>query len=265
VNLRAVVVHYHIFKNAGTSIDRALQDAFGTRWRSVEGNNATDVISPARFKEYLDAEPDIVAISSHLARPPLPDGYNGVPIVFLRHPIDRAVSVYEFTKHDPMQPQHRLARNLSFQEYVEWALGGGRGGVVIRDYQTIHLSSASYHKPNIYDARATDEHLTEALGLLQSLPAVGAVDLFAQSIADFSDLITKRITPVNLYMWYDNVSGRLDLTLTQRLERARAALGARLWQRLRDANRRDYRLYEYAVSRVRRDTVRAVWRTMRDF
>jgi len=40
-----VLVHYHIFKNAGSSIDACLRRSLGKRWGCFEGGHAHDIQS----------------------------------------------------------------------------------------------------------------------------------------------------------------------------------------------------------------------------
>ena len=94
---RKVIIHYHIFKNAGTSIDRMLKESFSERWANYDKPEPTSKISPAELEEFILDNPDLMAVSSHHAVPPLPDKHLEVyPIILLRHPIDRAYSAYLF-------------------------------------------------------------------------------------------------------------------------------------------------------------------------
>ena len=164
---RCVLVHYHIFKNAGSSVDFALQRSFGSRWATFEGCHAHDVQTSEQLGQFLESRPELCAVSSHLARPPLP--FSGCrPIVFLRHPLLRARSVYEFTRRDLKQHGSQISRNGEFSRYVRWALDAGReeGGVVIRDYQVVHLSGASL-RTDILRAKALIQDLREAKSLIE--------------------------------------------------------------------------------------------------
>ncbi len=177
---RPCLIHYHIYKNAGTSVDSLLQKSFGPRWSVFEGGSATDIISSERLAEFLAARPDLLAISSHLARPPLPCE-SAYPIVFLRHPIERARSVYAFAAADPHQPDHEIAKARGFRGYVEWALRSKDGGIVIRNYQVVHLSEASFRAPHIYLTEATASDLATARDLIRSWKLCGIVDRFTDS------------------------------------------------------------------------------------
>ena len=137
---RPVLVHYHIFKNAGTSVDVALQRSFGSRWTTFEGSHARDVQTSGQLGRFLQDRPEVCAVSSHLARPPLP--FPGCrPIAFLRHPLLRARSVYEFVRRYPEQPGCPASHRQSFSMFVQWALDGdeAEGASVIRDCQLGHL------------------------------------------------------------------------------------------------------------------------------
>ncbi len=94
---RKVIVHNHVFKNAGTSDDHMLKDSLGERWVEWDTPNPGGKISPAELETFILDHPDIVAVSSDQAMPPLPDQHLDIyPIVFLRHPVDRAYSAYLF-------------------------------------------------------------------------------------------------------------------------------------------------------------------------
>ena len=63
----AKLVHYHLFKNAGTSVDEMLRQNFGSQWieREFEGpHNRPNTDAVAQF---LNERPDIIALSSHTA------------------------------------------------------------------------------------------------------------------------------------------------------------------------------------------------------
>jgi hypothetical protein len=245
-----IIVHFHIFKNGGTSFDAILSKYFGSQWRTFEGNSAVDVIDTPRFIAFLTANPQLKAISSHLARPPLPNP-GDVPIVFLRDPIDRARSVYRFVASDKNQPNSKIAASGSFRRYVEWALDSQDGGVVIRDYQTIHLSAASFREPNIYLTRATEPDFQQARDLLRAWPAVGLVRNFSESL-----------------LWFEQVYGHLYpglFTTEAWLNRthpgfasneaewrlANDELGHRLFDQLIDANKFDLALYQETLLRLK--------------
>ena len=179
------LVHFHIFKNAGTSVDAMFARYFGTRWSTFEGSSAVDIVSTDRLRVFISQNPHLWAVSSHLARPPIPAAPDILPVLFLRDPIDRAASVYRYIAEDKTQPSSAIATSRSFRGYIEWALQSEDGGNVVRNYQTIHLSEASFRYPHIYNAQATAADFQQARQLLESWPAVEIVRRFAESIRWF--------------------------------------------------------------------------------
>src|SRR5262245_50872737 len=110
------IIHYHIYKNAGSSIDWLLQNSFGPSWATFEGAHATDIQMAQRLSAFLASRPDIRAVSSHLARPPLPFPGDKA-IVMIRHPIDRVMSVYAFARKDTSQSDHGIATAGDLSDY----------------------------------------------------------------------------------------------------------------------------------------------------
>ena len=240
------IIHYHIFKNAGTSIDRSLQAHFRSEWTTFEGDSATDLVSSARLNDFIRAHPAYRAISSHLARPPLPAG-DWLPLVMLRHPIERARSVQRFAARDPGQPDHRFATK-GLADYIRWALDSNEGGVVVRNYQVIHLSAASFRAPHIYLATAGEADLADAAGLLEAWACFGIVDRFAESCRLFQARIAPHFPGLQFKPVHDNASDPHPPSLADSLAEIRQELGPGLYQSLVEVNDLDLRLYAGAVA-----------------
>ena len=180
-DMRTIIVHYQIFKNAGSSIDRILQVAFGDYWASLEGATATSLLRPRDLSLFVMPRPEILAVSSHLLRPPAPPDLNVLPIVLLREPLDRAFSVYSQLRRNTAggTMSEAVAQQTSFSEFVLWCLDNKvLGGMVIADYQVVHLSSASFRRSHIYEAQATEDDLRETIRYLSSGACFGTVDCF---------------------------------------------------------------------------------------
>ncbi|MDZ5650597.1 hypothetical protein [Nitrospirillum sp. BR 11828] len=247
---RDIIVHYHIYKNAGTSIDHQLEKIYGRRWLEFEGNSDKFALTASQLANFFKENLDAIAISSHKVRPPTP-GSHIHPIVLLRHPIDRARSIYHFGRRDPAQHDHAVASTNDFRGYIEWSLDTPGVGVVLRDYQVIHLSSASFRYKNIQDAEATAEDLSEAIGFLNSLSAFGIVREFDASCGLFNHAYRPFFPDLNLQPVRENSSTETALTEEEVLEKARSELGNSLYQRLMAANSQDLALYNYARKRFR--------------
>ena len=96
---RTVILHYHLFKNAGTSVDQILRRNFGDRWVTREFSTA-GADNSAEVADWIRANPHAVAFSTHtaLGPPPLIEGVNLITVMLLRDPVARIRSVYRFER-----------------------------------------------------------------------------------------------------------------------------------------------------------------------
>lgn len=243
---RPVLIHYHIFKNAGSSVDASLRHSFGDRWGSFEGSHAHAIQSSAELGRFIAANPTLVAISSHLARPPIP--YDGcLPVVFVRHPLLRAYSVYNFTRVDSSQPYSDIAQDLSFPDYIAWALRKEPGSIVIRDYQVVHLSDASWRNSHILDARAETSDMEQACQLLTDWGIAGVVEQFDLSAQVFQSMYGLQLPDLAFLPRRENAT-TTTATPNEQLIRLRENLGEVLYADFMEANQLDLALYAHAQS-----------------
>ena len=243
---RVVLVHYHIFKNVGVSVDASLKASFGTRWTEFEGAHAHDVQSSDQLADFLRSNPNILAVSSHLARPPLPwDGC--LPVVFLRHPLLRARSVYEYTRRDATRPFSDIARENGFAGYIRWALGHERGSIVIRNYQVVHLSRASWRCKDILDTEAGPTDLEEAKALLTGWGVAGIVEAYALSIKTFQALYGSFLPGLEFKDVRINATSSEHGSIQEQIEQSRDLLGRALCDDFMDVNALDMALYKHAA------------------
>ena len=88
---RHVIIHYQIFKNAGSTLASAPGRNFGPTFASWDGNEFNAQISGAELLEFLQEHEHILAITSHHLHPPKPtaEGFVFHDTFVLRHPVDR--------------------------------------------------------------------------------------------------------------------------------------------------------------------------------
>jgi hypothetical protein len=249
--LRTVIVHYHIFKNAGSSIDRLLQMSFGDDWAPLEGSTPTSLLRPHDLSVFIKDRPEIVAVSSHLLRPPAPPDVRVLPIILIRHPLDRAFSVYSHLRRHHNGASIETVAQQSFSQFVLWCLNNKTlGGMVIANYQVIHLSPASFRNGHIYQAVATKDDLKHAIQYLSDGTCFGTVDLFDSAMCR----VRQAAAAIDLYIpaatIVENTTPGRPEELDERLHAARQMLGPDLDQRYRNENELDYRLYEWVHCEV---------------
>jgi hypothetical protein len=61
--VRHVILHYHIFKNAGSTVRSILEQNFGPRFASVESEHPDDVVSHDALLRFLERQPTSVLSS----------------------------------------------------------------------------------------------------------------------------------------------------------------------------------------------------------
>ncbi|MEZ4629199.1 MAG: sulfotransferase family 2 domain-containing protein [Deinococcales bacterium] len=241
---RKVILHYHLFKNAGTSIDQILKKSLGDFWRSYDMSDGSAVITSATFTALIENLPQIVAWSSHQVVPPIPQikDVKIFPIVFIRHPLDRARSAYLFE----WQKQQTKAKPIgSFAAYIKQKFASPRRNA-IEDFQTIRLSnpySNSFRNPK----QVSDSELLEqAKNFLQSLLFLGIVDEFEASIAKLKDYLAQDFPQLHIEPYKANVLQDISLSMEEKLMSIKEELGEDIFNLLAERNQLDLALYNYA-------------------
>ena len=228
-NIRTVILHYHLFKNAGTSIDSILKDNFKGRWLTNEFkgfNNTRDVT------QWINDNPNNVVFSSHTMNGPIPkiDGVKIISIAMLRDPIKRIISAYKFERlQEANTLGAQLARELSFEDYVLARLKK-KGDKQCRNFQTERL--ATLHPSD-------QSKIQRAKAALNDLSFVGIVEDFNTSMITFSRQIMKIFPNYKYKAKHSNKSSEYDFQLNPTLS-----------QLLAECNKADQRLWKFAKENV---------------
>jgi hypothetical protein len=158
---RTIILHYHLFKNAGTSLDRILKQNFGDKWVTREfpqnGGNNTEMVA-----DWIRDTPEAIAYSSHTMIGPIPEvaGVRVVSVMLLRDPIERIKSAYRFERKQQADTWGaQLAKEHDFEGYVRARLARP-GDRQCRNFQTARLASLC---PG--DARALRAPATGSAGI----------------------------------------------------------------------------------------------------
>lgn len=235
--LRPLVLHYHLFKNAGSSVDEMLIRNFGTLWTQAEfktpvGNSNTEDVA-----NYLLAHPNIVAFSSHTAYLPPPQlpGLYIFPIIFVRHPLDRIKSAYSFEKSQGADTYGaKLARRETFEGYLRHLLNHPTDRTV-RNFQS--------HRFAHNEPPSVGSESRRALLALESLPFVGLVEAFERSLQRLERRLQPLFQTFRAYSAKENVTRNLDKPLQVRLDEIEQEIGKPLFAELCAANANDIELF----------------------
>jgi hypothetical protein len=191
---RTIILHYHLFKNAGTSLDLILKRNFGTRWVTAEfsGEGAGNT---AQVADWIRDNPDAVAFSSHTAQGPIPriDGVKIISVMFLRDPIARIRSAYAFERDQGVETWGaELAASTDFAGYVSARLARP-GDRQCRNFQTHRLALLAPASPGpqneLQNGPELAPELTRARQGLAMLSFVGLVAEFDRSVARLARML----------------------------------------------------------------------------
>lgn len=247
---RSIIVHFHLFKNAGTSVETILQRHFGERFTRYEHGGAAETFPASVLVPFLEKNRNIQAISSHTIcfPPPNRSDWSVFPIVFLRHPLDRILSMYNYEKHqDARNPGAMLAKAHGLAGYISARLENP-GERTLRNYQVWMLTREEQASKAADTGEKTLLELAE--NALDTLPVVGVVDRFDESIGQFNDWLAPHFPGFNMMPEHLNRSASAGLSMQDRIHRMRDAIGSALFELLEEENTLDLELYRLACRRI---------------
>jgi hypothetical protein len=242
---RTVLLHYHLFKNAGTSLDEVLKHNFGAGWVTREFERRTNAQHRKEIAQWIQEFPTAQAFSSHTleAPPPVIADTKVLPLVFIRHPLDRIASAYAFERRQANNNGFGavLARNTSLAGYVEVRMSMPRD----RQCRDFHIERLAMMAP---DENGSEQD--RAIAVLNSLPFVGIVEDFGGSMSRLAALCRRDFPNFKPRTVAVNVSREHSKPLEQKLADLEKELGTGLYQQLEAANANDLALYQAALLRA---------------
>ena len=239
---RPVITHCHIFKNAGTTLDWSLERQFGAGF--LDHREDDNMRQGAAFLgPFIQNHPELKALSSHHVQFPLPavDGVEMLPVIALRHPIDRARSVYEFERRQEADtPGAIAAKEKTFADYVRWRLEPGVSPT-IRNFHCCFCTSR-------YEGEIGEQDYLEAVALLTATPLLVIVERYDESMLLLEHHLERYFPGIDLSYVRQNVSSGREGSLEERVSGVYDELGAELTHTFREHNHWDMALYEDACN-----------------
>jgi len=245
---RKVILHYHLFKNAGTSLDAAFKENFkGDEWVTKEFP-AQPAKNREQVVEWILDNPQAKCFSSHTAilPPPKLKGIKVLPVIFIRHPIDRIASAYAFEiKQGGDNFGAVLARNTTMAGYIETRLALPND-FQCRNFQMLRLST-------MFGEKQGDE-FTRAKMAVEKLPFIGVVEEFEQSLVKLEGwLKSEGFEDLSIKAVEKNVSRNIKLTLDVKILEIEKELGGNVYQKLLEENGKDLAIYDEIMrNKIRR-------------
>lgn len=239
---KPIIIHAHMFKNAGSSLDWSLARCFKDGFLDHRDNDSM-MEGGDYLQTYLKENKHIQALSSHWINFPLPkmSGLRIFSILIFRHPIERIRSVYKFErKQEPAEtPGSIKAKELCFRDYVDWQMNP-MPGPAIKDYQTRYCSGT-------YLGDDLKNKFQLAQNTLSKTPLIGLVDCYDESMLLFEDQLRPYFPQIDLSYVRQNITQSNKLTQSQRIEQTLDELGP-VADKVLEKNHFDLLLYKQAES-----------------
>jgi hypothetical protein len=238
---RFVLLHYHIFKNAGTTIEYALGRSFGKRFATLHGPDPNAILSGGDVAAFLASHPEIAAISSHHVKYPKPMAPGAIvfDVCVLREPLERLRSVYHhFRRAEPVDDLSARAKEMDLRSFLDLLIR--QYPHMVNDVQVNTLANAAaYTRP----PDSTD--LAAALRIVREMSVAGVVDLFDESLVAAEYFLCPAFPAIQLEYVSQNVGPRDT-------EPFREAVGDGIYRQLDKMNQLDGALVTQARAEVRR-------------
>lgn len=237
---KKLFIHHHIFKNAGTSLDRTLKEVFGDAMYFYDTNNKGGVVTNDMLFDFVknNIEQETACLSSHqvcLSSHEL-KGLEIIKFVLLREPIRRFFSMYNYHKRiSPTNKLDYLAKEVTFKEFMKWIIKNSK--VVSSNFQTNFCSKTITNKRTI-----THTDLLIAKENLTSSDGVGIVERYEESLTLFNKILEKHKVTGIIKKYQENKSKQLTDTIGYIEDQ----LGTELIRQLKNMNELDNELYIYA-------------------
>jgi len=240
---KPICLHFHIFKNAGSTIDWILDKNFSKNHLSLDDLEKPGARLPwDDVLELFNQNPDVKAFSSHQLRFPVPNNtnYNFLPMIFIRQPIDRAFSTYSFKKRGTDDSLGtKKAKSMTLKEFIKWNIDL-KINRTMKNFQVLYLSD----KDTKSSIDSTDLQL--AIDRLRTCPIIGVVNRLDESLVLAEEYLRQFFTDIDFSYIKQNVSNDRKNDLEERLIDEKNRIGESLSNQLNQLNELDFKLYSIA-------------------
>jgi len=244
IKKKPVLLHFHIFKNAGRTIQWILVKNFSNNAIRIDFDKKGSIMSQDFILNYLTNHPKIKFFSSHQIRFPVPESsiFHFLPILFLRHPIDRIYSIYNFHRKRPNKNRLIIqkAHSLNFNDFVEWVLENTKS---ITNFQTRYVSNQSNDELNKNDLKI-------ASGYLKNCTVIGTVDRFNESLVASLPVLSQWFKNLDIKYVRQNVTTTGNENFEKKLDEIKSKLKDDVINELFKKNDFDFQLYSLANKEI---------------
>ncbi|NET43633.1 sulfotransferase family 2 domain-containing protein [Okeania sp. SIO2B3] len=241
---RKILIHHHIFKNAGTSLQYALKKHFGEKYYECELPQS-QMVTKEDLEKFILENPQALAISGHHICLPTPQGkeYQTLSLILLRNPLARVESIYKFEKKQNAQTQGAIkAKELDLKEYVRWRLD--KTPTMLCNYQTYYCARKDKSEGTKIP---TDQDLKIAMQNIKASVVVGTVERYEETLELANKKFSHSYPGINLEYSYLNVTSKKAIKQEEEIRnKLEVELGERMLNELEEGNKLDQTLWKTA-------------------
>lgn len=241
---RALLIHYHIFKNAGTTVDWVLARYFGEGFARMDSQDPSGILRQEDLVEFVERHPKVRAISSHTLPPPKPHDtqFFFLDLILIRNPLDRLMSTYEFFRRTGFDndPLSVMAKRVTAAHFFSF---------LIENYpHLVNNGQVNYLNGGRRICRESD--LKRAIRVIENCSVSGVTELFDMFMVTAEHNLQIHFGPLDFSYLPQNVSPDRAPDLNGRLERIKEDCGTEAYERLRKLNRMDLELFDAVAERA---------------
>lgn len=235
---RPVILHCHLFKNAGTSVDHILKSNFADSWEEQEFPTSDYASNVDLVRTYLHTNTRLNAFSTHTGNWTLSEKIHNtivLPLIFIRHPITRVLSAYRFEKKQGADTAgSKLAQKTDFAGYVQTRLNNPKD-LAFNNFQSLRLA--------FFAGRTITNISSQAIEAFERAPFIGSVENFDRSCEKLEKYLQPHFPNFRAVATQKNVTETKKVSLEEQLDGIRNELGDHLYQDLEASNKVDLDLY----------------------
>jgi hypothetical protein len=243
---RHIILHYHIFKNAGSTIYHILERNFGKRVAQVDSAHFNEVLDNDVLLAFLKKHRRVRAVSSHHLLPPKPAHPDFVlhDILFLRDPLARLSSMYDFNRRTdtPHGPLSTEAKRRTIGDFMR----------LLMDAYPHYVNNAQTNFLAARNANVQETALETAFRVARQSDVLGIAELFDLSAVLAEHSLAPFFRGINFGYIAQNVSFRAPRKLEAHLVHFREACGDHTYEQLLQSNSLDLALLELATEEIYR-------------
>lgn len=250
--MKTIICHYHIYKNSGTSFDAMLAKNYGNRHICFDGPFPFFSVDQEQLARVITRKNNAVSFSSHQIQLPVPVSleFNVLPVVFVRHPLLRILSIYNFKRQTPDgTTTSKAAHEMSYDDWVGHCLSDPHEIAQVSNAQTRFLGAAYRQRPLMQKKSNRMEYdLHQAIRNIRNVELLARTEYFNEDVMRFPEILRQhgleftfsKTSPKNA------TSKNHHKCVDDRVDEVKRMLSEQNYQKLLAANNQDIYLFDLA-------------------